>query len=155
MQGLERGREDVVDVCVQTFVCGFCGNSAKKREAGFQGFRGSHCSLERKLCFSLHQPICTRVLRLPDSTLFPGIVVSVSDPVLLSLTPKILIFVWAIKRVSGLAEVGRVLRIKKKETKSCIHVTCSVSVFLNWCLEKLTGKVLVVVERQDRSLLLT
>lgn len=43
------------------FVCGFGGNSAKNREARFQGLRGSHCSRVRKLCFSLHQPICPHI----------------------------------------------------------------------------------------------
>lgn len=80
-------------MCVQTFklVCGFGGNSARKREAGFQGV--TQLWSEKVLLFITSTHMSTYLPRLPDSTLFPGIVMSVSDPILLSLTPKIEIFV--------------------------------------------------------------
>ncbi len=79
-----------VCVCMWTFklVCGFGGNSARNGEAEFQGLRGSQSSAVRKFCFSLHQPICPHVCSASQTPLFPGIVMSVSDPILLSPLPK-------------------------------------------------------------------
>ncbi len=44
---------------------------------------------EKVLLFITSTHMSTYLLRLPGSTLFPGIVMSVSDPILRSLTPKI------------------------------------------------------------------
>lgn len=63
MRGRAGGRGCCACVYVQKFqlVCDFGGNSARKREAGFQGVWGSQSSRVRKLCFSLHQPECPHI----------------------------------------------------------------------------------------------
>lgn len=75
-------------VCTQTFklVCGFGGNSAREKRGRVSGLEGvtQLCS-EKVLLFITSTHMSTYLLRLPDSTLFPGIVMSVSDPILLSL----------------------------------------------------------------------
>ena len=74
-------------VCAQTFKpeCGFGGSSARYREAGFQGFRVHAVCSEKVLLFITSTHMSTYVLRLPD---FPGIVMSISDSILLSIAPN-------------------------------------------------------------------
>lgn len=70
------------------------GSLPEKREGGFfSGFWGvTRLWSEKDLLFITGTHKSTDLLRLPGSTLFPGIVVLVSDPVVHRLLPQILIF---------------------------------------------------------------
>lgn len=77
-------------------VCGLSGKSPRKKKGGqffFPGFWGvTQLWSEKDLLFITSTHKSTDLLRLPGSTLFPGIVVLVSDPVLRCLSAQILIF---------------------------------------------------------------
>lgn len=71
------------------------GTLPEKREGVFffSGFWGvTRLGSEKDLLFITETHKSTDLLRLPGSTLFPGIVVLVSDPVVRCLSPQILIF---------------------------------------------------------------
>lgn len=74
-----------VCMCAEISACvsGFGGNYARNGETGFQGLRGvTQLQSEKVLLFITSTHMSTYVLRLSDSALFPGIVISVSDPIL-------------------------------------------------------------------------
>lgn len=81
----------------QTFVLYVVGgNPARKKGGGWVGVRGfggvTQLWSEKDLLFITSSHKSTDLLRLPGSTLFPGIVVLVRDQVLCCLSPQIFIF---------------------------------------------------------------
>lgn len=142
-------REDVVGVCVQTFklVCGFGGNSARKREAGFQGFRGSHSSGVRKFCFSLHQPICPHICPASQTPLcfLELLCQSVIQSFSLLLPKSRYLCEW-LKGYVGWQERGAEKKLGIAEVHS-VNMEC-IQMLLQYSLQRLTSKR----RRREKSL---